>query len=45
MEKLRKLKRKKKTSKVRGYLGAREFFGENERDVCVYIKELGIENR
>ncbi len=36
---------KKNTSKVRGYMGAREFFWENERDVCIYIRELGIKNR
>jgi len=35
MEELQKLKRKKEMDKVRGYMGAREFFGEKRR-MCVY---------
>jgi hypothetical protein len=35
MEELRKLQRKKKAGKVRGYRGAREFFWGKEKDVCI----------
>jgi hypothetical protein len=38
MEKLGKLHRKKKTSKVRGYMGARECF-LGQREGCVYINK------
>jgi len=32
---MKKLQRKKNVGKVRGYKGAREFFGGKEKDVCV----------
>jgi hypothetical protein len=35
MEELQKLQRKKKVSKVRGYMGARVFFWGKEKDVCI----------
>jgi len=35
MEELQKLERKRKVGKVRGYMGARVFFWEKEKDVCI----------
>jgi len=35
MEKLQKLQKKKEVGKVRGYMGARDFFGGKEKDVCI----------
>jgi len=44
MEELQKLQRKKKVGKVRGYREAKELFWGKEKDVCIEIKELGIES-
>ncbi len=35
MEELQKLQRKRKVGKVKGYMGAREFFWGKEKDVCI----------
>jgi hypothetical protein len=35
MEELQKLQKKEGVSKVRGYKGAREFFGGKKKDVCI----------
>jgi len=35
MEKLQKLQKKRKVSKVRGYMGTREFFWGKEKDVYI----------
>jgi len=45
MEELQKLQKKQKVGKVTWCKGAREIFRGNEKDVCIYIKELGIERK